>query len=217
MKKEVVISAYERDYGWISYLNPDVKVTVYRKGEKRNDLNEIFIEKNVGQDVHTFFYHIVNNYDSLSDFTFFSQDFPFDHVGNYIETINSNPSYWDATCKMKIREYWVFSTGTALNWEHPMPKDAYTGKTLICKQDGFPHHCPPELNIETLWPQIFQSQCPESFEFVPAGHFCISREQIRKRSVNFYKKIVDLLESDRKFMPYEVERLEAYIFNEEIK
>ena len=216
MTKELVISAYQRDYkSWVRYINSDVKVTVYRKGSKM-DLDEIYLEDNVGQDVHTFFNHIVTQYDNLADYTFFSQDFPFDHVANYVEIINANPTYWAASCNMRIGEYYVFSTGTALNWEPHMPREAYTGKTLICKQDGAPHHRPHELNIDTLWPQLFESQVPTSFEFVPSGHFCASRDQIRMRSKDFYMKLIDLL-ATRPLCPYEVERLESYILNPSIK
>ncbi len=216
MKKELVISAYQRDYGWIKYLNSSVDVTVYRKGNKIEGSNEVFIERNVGQDVHTFFYHIVKNYDNLADYTFFSQDFPFDHVGNYIDIVNGDIKYWDLIAKMKVYDYYAFSTASALNWEPHMPKEAYTGKTLICKQDGAPHHRPHELNIATLWPQIFESSVPETFEFVPAGHFCISKQQLRTRTKKFYSNIVNLLET-RHLCPYEIERLEPYIFNPKVK
>ena len=217
MTKELVISAYERPYkGWTRYINPDVKITVYRKGTQPQDPSEIFMEKNVGQDVHTFFSHILNNYDNLADYTIVSQDFPFDHVQNYVELINSNPTYWEEAANMKIGQYYAFSTGTALNWEYPMPGEAYTGRTLICKQDGSPHHRPSELNIDTLWSILFESEVPKTFEFVPAGHFIVSREQAKLRSKLFYEKLVNLLET-RKLCPYEVERLEAYIFNPEIR
>lgn len=216
MTKQLVISAYQRDYGWTKYLNPSVEVVVYRKGPKVEGSSELHIENNVGQDVHTFFYHIRNNYHNLSDYTLFSQDFPFDHVANFIEIANANPVYWDMVAKMKIDEYWAFSTASALNWEPHMPKEAYTGKTLICEQNGAPHHRPHELNIATLWPQIFESEVPKLFEFVPAGHFCVSKEQIRERSPQFYNNIVQLLET-RHLCPYEIERLEPYIFNNNIQ
>jgi hypothetical protein len=212
MKKELVISAYERNYGWIKYVNPNVKVTVYRKGPNVQQ-NEIVIENNVGQDVHTFFYHILNNYDNLSDFTFFSQDHPFDHVVNYVDLVNGNEVYWDVTCNLKLKGYYAFSTGTALNWEPHMPNEAYTGKTLICNQDGSPHHQPPTLNINTLWPQLFECPVPEKFEFVPAGHFCVTKERVHVRSKAFYEKLVNILETRAK-APWEIERLEYYIFNE---
>jgi len=212
MNKELVISAYQRDYGWIKYVNPNVKITVYRKGPDVKE-NEVVIDKNVGQDVHTFFYHILNNYDNLADATFFSQDYPFDHVANYVDVINANEMYWQMTANMKHGGYYVFSTGTALNWEPHMPRDAYTGKALICNQDGSPHHVPSDLNIDTLWPELFSSPVPSKFEFVPAGHFCVTKERAHVRSKAFYEKLVNILETRAK-APWEVERLEYYIFNE---
>lgn len=213
MKKELVIAAYQRDYGWTNYINKDVKLTVYRKGQKTERHDEIFIDNNVGQDVHTFFYHLYKNYDSLSDVTFFSQDYPFDHVHNYIDVVNANPIYWDMVARFKSDGYWAFSTGTALNWEAPMPKEAYTGNTLICDKSGAPHHRPSTLNIDTLWQLLFNDPAPEKYEFVPAGHFCVTRETAQGRPRELYERLVSILESSRPFCPYEVERLEAYVFN----
>lgn len=213
MRKELVIAAYQRDYGWIKYVNHHVRVTVYRKGQKSEDPREIFLENNVGQDVHTFFYHIAKNYDKLADVTFFSQDHPFDHAFNYIDIINGNPTYWDLVARLKKDTYWAFSTGTALHWEPHMPKEAYTGNTLICDTTGAPHHVPSNLNIDTLWTQLFKDPPPQKYEFVPAGHFCVTRDAVQNRSKAFYEKLVGILESTRPFCPYEVERLEPYIFD----
>ena len=62
MKKELVIAAYDRDYSWVNKLNNDVSVTVYRKGSGGLLDGEILITPNVGRDVHTFFYHLYNNF-----------------------------------------------------------------------------------------------------------------------------------------------------------
>ena len=218
MEKELVIAAYERNYkDWTKFINDDIRLTVYRKGENKNDPNEIYLENNIGQDVHTFFSHIVKRYDHLYDYTMFCQDFPFDHVRNVIELINSNPNYWNmATNTINDYGYYPFSTATALNWEFPMPEEAYTGKTLICKANGSPHHRPSTLQLDTLWPLIFNDPIPERFEFVPSGHFIASKQCILKRSKEFYQNIVSLLET-RNECPYEIERLETYIFNPNIK
>jgi hypothetical protein len=217
MKKELVIAAYQRDYGWTKYVNHDVKTTVYRKGQMSEDPREVFLEKNVGQDVHTFFLHIAKNYDNLADVTFFSQDYPFDHVYNYVDIINGDSTYWDLVCRLKIDGYWAFSTGTALNWESHMPKDAYTGNTLICDSTGAPHHRPSNLDIDTLWTQLFKCPAPKKYEFVPAGHFCATRDTIHVRSKVFYENLVSILESSRPFCPYEVERIESYVFNKSLQ
>lgn len=216
MRKELVIAAYQRDYGWTKYVNYDTKITPYRKGQASEDPREIYIENNVGQDVHTFFYHILNNYDNLADVTFFSQDYPFDHVYNYVDLINGNSTYWDMVARMKIDGYWAFSTATALNWEPHMPKEAYTGNTLLCDSTGAPHHRPSTLNIDTLWKELFKDPVPQKYEFVPAGHFCVTRDTAHIRSKAFYKKLVSLLESPRPFCPYEVERIESYVFDKSI-
>jgi hypothetical protein len=221
--KELIISAYQRDYNdWIKSINDDVKITVYRKGSKLENSNEIFLSNNVGQDVHTFFYHILHNYNNLADYTITSQDYPFDHVKNYIEIINSDENYWEIECKQKIGGYYAFNTRSALNWDTNTPRDSwhdvYPGKTLSCKENGAPHHEPPNygLNINTLWSELFLQPPPEDFEFVPAGHFIVSRDQIKIRPIEFYEKVVYNLENRQK-APWEIERLEPYIFNPKIK
>jgi len=51
---------------------------------------------------------------------------------------------------------------------------------------------------------------------MPGGHFVITKEQVRMRSKEFYKKIIDLLIEDDN-SPWMFERLECYIFNNNLK
>jgi hypothetical protein len=191
--KEVVISAYDKDYNWISQLNSDVKVTVYKKGFKPLS-NEILIEPNVGRDVHTFFYHLVYNYDTLSDYTFFAQDYPFDHVENYISLINGDKQLWFEHAKQSVEGCWCFNTQY---------------EVLTCDTNGVPHH--PGLDIKSLWNKIFVNPCPDTLYFAPAGHFCVSKEQVHKIAIEHYKNILNILETDPE-SPWIIERLEPYIF-----
>jgi hypothetical protein len=192
--KELVIAAYDRDYSWINKLDKDVKVTIYRKGNQELKHNEILIESNLGRDVHTFFYHIFNRYDFLSDITFFSQDSPFDHVSNYIELINGDQNMWDKNAKQTNGKCWFFCTQYDI---------------LSCDKNGSPHH--PGLELEKMWNKLFESQCPEILNFTPTGHFAISKEQIRKIPKEYYKHILNILET-QSTSPWEIERLEPYIF-----
>jgi len=194
--KEVVIAAYDRDYSWINKLDSNVKKTVYRKGDPAlSNEFEIYLPNNVGRDVHTFFYHIVNRYDSLSDFTFFSQDDPFDHVNNYIHLINGVPSDWTTCAVLKIDEIWFFDT-------------CYK-RVLKTDKFGNPHHT--GLELEPVWSRIFSEPFPESLDFVAAGHFCASRQQIHTKPKEFYEKILRVLEEDP-ISPWCIERFESYIF-----
>ena len=75
--KEIVVAAYDRDLSWLNIIDPTIKKTVYRKGSDAQNDSEILLEPNVGRCVHTFFNHLHKNYDSLADYTFFAQDYPF--------------------------------------------------------------------------------------------------------------------------------------------
>jgi hypothetical protein len=192
--KEIIIAAYDRDYSWIENLNQDVKVTVYKKGLNKLEPNEILIEPNLGRDVHTFFYHLVNRYDSLSDITFFSQDYPFDHVSNYIEMINGDRDLWNQNAKQTNGECWFFCTQYEI---------------LSCDRNGNPDH--PGLELEKMWNKLFRYPCPEVINFTPTGHFAISKAQAKKIPVEYYKHMLNILET-QPTSPWEVERLEPYIF-----
>lgn len=195
MKKEVIISTFQRDYSWITELNSDVKVTVYRKGQEPLRENEILINKNVGRDVHTFFYHFLTKYNSLSDITFTSQDYFEDHISNYHQIINGDEDMWNECALQYIHECWFFNNKCPL---------------LISDRNGFPHH--PDLPMEKYWNELFIRPCPNIFRFTPAGHFCITKEQVKKRPIKFYEKIVNILEKDYD-SPWVIERLEPYIFD----
>ena len=194
MKKELVISAYERDYSWINEINPEVKITVYRKGCNELKDGEIHVEPNLGRDVHTFFYHLIKRYDSLSDITFFSQDYFLDHVSNYIEIINGDKITWDNNAKQFNNGCWFFST---------------TYDVLESDKKGCPNHC--GLNLDKMWEKLFNEDCPEILKFTPAGHFAITKEQVRSIPLIYYQKILNILESEPT-SPWEIERLEPYIF-----
>jgi hypothetical protein len=223
MSKEIVIAAYNRDISWLSKLS-DIKKTIYRKGTKKDDI-EIFIESNVGRDVHTFFHHIYTNYDNLSDLTYFVQDYPFDHCENLIDIIN-NDSYKENSV-LKIDGYYGFHYNTIQNTiisqgvtNYPMLElpvaEIGEGKSLRCMSNGYPHESYKNVNLDKYWNILFDSDRPYIYEFIPGGHFCIKKKQILLRSREFYEKIVSLLLND-KDAPWMIERLECYIFNPKYK
>lgn len=74
----LVIARYKEDLDWVTAYN-DIAI-VYNKGPDpvQKGLRVVDIE-NVGREGHTYLYHIINNYDSLTNRVIFSQGDPFDH------------------------------------------------------------------------------------------------------------------------------------------
>ncbi len=216
MTKEIVIAGYDKELSWMSRFHSDIKQTVYRKGEVMQlQSNEIKIEPNLGRCVHSFFYHIYHNYDNLSDYTFFAQDFPFDHWGNIIDVVNNTDYHVYST--LNIGGYFGFHNNTmGTMWAMNESVQHGNGRVLSCDSSGMPQDHNPNINVNKYWDILFDDEKPPNYEFIPGGHFGISKEHARLRSKEFYKKIIDLLVEDVT-APWMIERLECYIFNPKYK
>lgn len=216
MKKEIVIAAYDKSLDWINQINPDVKITIYRKGESQTlKENEIKIEPNKGRCVHSFFNHIYLNYDNLSDYTFFVQDFPFDHWGNILEILNSDIDSIEKNASIVIDGYYGYHNNYFGSAWSMYPSSQFGGGSILsCQSNGHPHDTNPNINVDKYWNILFSDNHnpPPYYDFIPGGHFAITKEQIKNRSKEFYKKIVDILIEDE-HSPWMIERLECYIFN----
>jgi len=219
--KEIVIAAYDKNLDWLSKLSSDVKQTIYRKGVKSKNENEHFIEPNLGRCVHSFFNHIYINYDNLSDVTFFAQDYPFDHWEDLIETINSETGKI-GTLNIGGYNGHHFNTITVPSEKgglmHTMHNSSHhdSGKIIACYSNGLPHDPNPAINVDKYWDILFDGERPNIYEFMPGGHFSITKEHARLRSKELYKKITELLIEDIN-APWMIERLECYIFNPKYK
>lgn len=220
MSKEIVIAAYDKSLEWVKNINSDVKITIYRKGNVLPlSENEIHIEPNKGRCVHTFFNHIYSNYDNLSDYTFFTQDFPFDHWGNLLHILNLDVSEIEKNATLTIGGYHGYHNNTlGTAWNMTGSLQFGNGVVISCFSNGYPQDTNPNINIDKYWKILFSNlyNPPSVYEFIPGGHFVITKEQIRIRSKNFYKQIIDLLLNDP-VSPWIIERLECYIFNKNYK
>lgn len=194
--KELVLALWNRDFSWTKKLSPDVKITKYNKNKDTLKEDEIFLSPNVGRDVHTFFWHIVNNYDNLADYTFFSQDHIDDHVINYPEIINGDVESIGKYAIQDLGGCWFFQTGM------PTLIEVYQGN---CKWH-------PGLPLREMWKLVFGDEIPERIYFTAAGHFCVTKEHVHQYPVERYKKVLEVLEN-HVIAPWCIERFEAYIFS----
>lgn len=219
--KELVVAAYDKDLSWLDQLYRDVDVTVYRKGDSHCHDDEIVLEDNVGRDVHTFFQHIESKYDNLSDITFFSQDYPFDHWENIVEVVNGGEQKCFEKSALNIDNgYFGFHYNT-INTMWPLYQSLdHAGHSkdleniISCDKLGNPQH----INffegdtLDTYWSLFFDCPPPLFYEFMPGGHFAIKKSHALKRSKELYGKVVEFLSLNEK-APWVIERFECYLFN----
>ena len=113
MKTELILARYNEDVSWIDKVDVE-KITIYNKGE--DNLKYKYIKlPNIGRESHTYLYHIIENYDNLTELTIFSQGDPFFHSPHFLKLIKNrdlfepiqpltayySPSFEDANNKSK--------------------------------------------------------------------------------------------------------------------
>lgn len=92
-KVQVVIPRFAEDIQWTNKLDDSYELLVYNRGadldyEIRGEiikLSNFFF----GREGHAILYHILSNYDNLTDWTVFTQADPFPHSPNFVELVNS--------------------------------------------------------------------------------------------------------------------------------
>jgi hypothetical protein len=98
-------------------------------------------------------------------------------------------------------------------WALSPSKQHGEGRVLVCQSNGQPQDSNPNIDVDKYWSMLFKQEPPPAeYEFMPGGHFGITREHAQLRSKEFYNHVVDFLLEDE-IAPWIIERLECYIFN----
>jgi hypothetical protein len=167
---EVVVARYNEDLRWSNKYED--YLTVYNKGE--DEISGSIKLENIGREAHTYLYHIVNNYDDLADYTVFLQGEPLNPhsptLYRYLDYVLHSNEY--------IPDFFWIST-RIVEGDFEYEREPY--------HKVFP-------NIRYAFEKVFGKQPPEKFTFGAGAQFCLSRDQIRKRSKEFYQNILDIFE-----------------------
>lgn len=170
---EVVIARHEEDLSWASKYKE--YTTIYNKGE--SDVEGSIKLKNIGREAHTYLHHIVNNYDNLADYTVFLQGDPINPHSPRIHLFLQH-----IIDRNKLQPFfWVSERIVESDFEYI--REPY-------------HKIFP--NIKFAYETVFgEKPKVKTFTFGAGAQFCVSRERIRRRSKEFYQKILDIFEYDR--------------------
>ena len=206
---EIVVAHYCEDLEW---LRPYAKnVIIYHKWHEdkpRFPVKKWIKLDNVWRESHTYLYHIVNNYNTLSDVTIFLQWWVDDHRNDWLaywnldeyekETKNhrfSTRRLWILLRrKNQIKMWWKFLE--ALNkWD--LKKSKYT--------------------FSEFYKHFFKKGQPLILPVFYAANFWVDRKNILKKDKSFYIELMELCsESSNPEEWHFMERLRFSIFNEKI-
>ena len=175
MTKEIVVAYYKENIEWLENVK-DYKITIYNKSHI--DIPNTIKLENVGREMNTYFHHIIENYDNLSDVIFFTKGNPLDHVSNYIEILNGYPQTLSNS---------VLSIGDAHFFSDII--------TFICDMYGNPYHWGLDMNI------IWKSKVDEKYEvYVEQGEPYNGELVIKEGDKELTRKFVTI-SYDAKFGP----------------
>jgi hypothetical protein len=182
---ELVVARCEEDLRWLRRVPQEIRITVYNKGEtsalpegfqERRHL-EVITLPNTGREAHTYLTHLTERYEALADIMVFCQGHPFDHAPDLHERLR----------------------GLAGGMERPDPflwygfleeTDDCRGRRLFVPWSKNPER--QELETWRLYAELFGVASPEFFHFRGGAQFAVTREAVRQRSGDFYRRALGL-------------------------
>jgi hypothetical protein len=189
MEYQIVVARYNED---ISYLSLFANIMiVYNKGLPDTPLNFDTIKlPNIGRESHTYLYHIIQNYDNLSNMTLFIQGRIDDHK------------------LLPMIEYFKNEIFIARKSQHNIDllksPIAHSGKYLKDFKNGTlkkSKYTPYEW-INKIGIDISKL---DNFEMIWGANFCISKKLIQKKPKVFYENLM-------KYVDYDINPEEGHFF-----
>jgi hypothetical protein len=235
----LVVARYYENIDWVLPYN-DIAI-VYNKGEELTlSFSNVINLENVGREGHTYLYHIIQNYNSLSNRIIFCQGSPFDHnitilhgIDNYYKTMyvqplglqyleNHNIPPKEILEKYKIvkdygLEFLVVNINENIKTTAPFDFDD-NGIDYIFKEykNKFPE-CESLVQNFLLRSNFPIKKNTDKIRFTYSALFSVIKKQIHKYDIEVYKNLSnELISFNRQSGEngYILERLWLYIFED---
>jgi hypothetical protein len=187
---KIIVARYNEKINWTKQLK---NVLIYNKGKciSPDEYNYKQL-KNIGREGHTYYQYIYDNYDYLDNYTAFVQGNPFDHSPNLIKQITNFSE------QENIQFHYLS------NWK------------IKCNITGCKYYNPNRRpNMMEVYEMLFDKKVDNlEWVFGAGAQFIVSKKAIYKKPKEFYRKIINLLESkDTVNIGYIIERFHPLIFN----
>lgn len=186
-KDEIIVARFNEDLSWIDKYRGEYDVTVYNKGP--NEIKGAVKLPNVGNESHTYLWHIVNRYDTLAPRTVFlvgsSEKISWkkeklDSLMKYIKT--HNKSEFRSSCR-NVSNLKIAEEGFQID-EYEKTSDE--NKNVLNDKKLQPS---PERPFGKWYETNFGNYvCP----YVCYNSiFAVTRDDIRRKPKSYYKNLLD--------------------------
>jgi nucleoside-diphosphate-sugar epimerase len=160
------VARYTESLEWLDKMT-NANVVIYNKGSPIN--RPCITKKNIGREVESFLYHVINNYDVLPDYLVFVQGNPFDHMtgvnsANFQKNIDDLISGSVSECKPLFANTYVESEN---EWHR-------------------------NFHLNTYYRQFFDSAPPAQYRFAAGVQYIIPKAKVLSRPLSFYQRIHEM-------------------------
>jgi hypothetical protein len=193
----LIVARYTENLNWISSIESNFShIYIYNKENSIETKYQYKELPNIGREANTYIYHIIDQYESISDFTIFLQGNPYDHC----PTLNYEIQHIERLRKIKKinffeisfnPDFYEFGDWLQVNTAH---EELYHCLDLICDITKI-----QKFNFKFLKKNIWGAQ------------FGVSDKLIKKYTKKQWKQLLKLSETIDEF-PYAMEKFWSYIF-----
>jgi hypothetical protein len=203
---QFVIARYKEPTDWLR--KGSSAVNVYNKSGV-DEFGMISLP-NVGREAHTYIYHIVQNYDTLSDVTIFLQAKIADHgytedLGHIVSQLGSSAR----SCGFS-RNFQTTKKGDTV---HSDPDFNLRMSDVLIRDYGISPSSVGKIEFSEWFTQFIDPVYPDPMTWYGNALFAVSRERIHSRPKKFYEELLTQLSNEN--APIEAHFLERswfYVF-----
>lgn len=160
----IIISRFNENLDWLIkliYIYSWIqKIIIFNKGNDNlsdiiKDCHKIHIIKspNLGREGHTYLSYIIDNYNNLPEYIWFSQADPYDHSPDFIDLLSEDSI-----------EYYIHKEFQSLTWRYDinLPKDITSDKRFLINNNRIIHYYIDSKSQQTV-------EAHEFFDHMHAG------------------------------------------------
>lgn len=194
MSKSLIVAHYNEDLNWLYDVEKDIKIFLYTKSDIIPNIqaDNIKIEQleNIGNEQQTYFYHIINNYDTLTDYIYFTQANFDEHSHNFFDKMNNNFIGGLSDINLITTVYGQIESGYYHKHINHKYDNTFTYKDVENKIFIDPWNDNEALdNINFILDNLPELKFKkENWVFNANGMYSVNKDKVKNFDINFYKK-----------------------------